>query len=318
MTLDLVFMAILLVLVAFGAWRGAVASAAGLMALLAGYGGALQAATRLADWVAATLIVPALVAPAIAGTLGFAVAWLLASALADLAIAWDAERVEGGGRAIWDRGIGGVVGLLRGVLVVVLLAVLSSWLDAARDLGALEGLASMPDAGESRAVAASGELVEGVVSRALVDAGPAGQMAARITARPGLALGHVKSLLEDERLTGLFADRLFWTLITNGSIDYAMNRAAMRSIVDDPAMRGQFADLGLVGDSAREDRDVFRVTMAAVLSEVAPKVHRLQHDPELNEIAQDPEIISLVEAGNMMALANHPSVRRLVARVSGP
>jgi len=319
MTLDLVFLAILLALIAFGAWRGAVASAAGLIALLAGYGGALFAATHLASWVAATLVVPSLIAPAIAGTLGFAVAWLLASSLGDVATAWDGVRIEGeAGRALWDRGIGGLVGLVRGGLIVVLLAVLSSWLDAARDLGAVEGLAAMPDAGKSRAVAASGDLVEGVVSRALVDAGPAGQMAARITARPGIALGKLKGLLEDERLTGLFGDRLFWTLITNGSIDYAMNRAAMRSIVDDPEMRGRFADLGLVGESARDDRDLFRVTMAAVLSEVAPKVHRLQHDSELNEIAKDPEIISLVEAGDMVALAGHPSVRRLVERVSGP
>ncbi len=207
---------------------------------------------------------------------------------------------------------------MRGGLVVVLLAVLSSWLDAARDLGAVEGLAAMPDAGTSSAVAASGDLVEGVVARALADAGPAGQMAARIAARPGVALENVQGLLEDERLTQLFEDRLFWTLITNGSVDHAMNRAAMRSIVEDPGMRGQFAELGLVGEPAREDPEVFRAAMAAVLSEVAPRVHRLQHDPELNELARDPEIIALVEAGDMMSLVGHPSIRKLVERVSGP
>lgn len=317
MLLDLLFVSILLILAGIGAWRGAVASASGLLALVAGYGGALWAATHLADRVGRALVVPGFVAPAVAGTLGFVVVWLVVSALGDLAVAWDRDRIEGAGRGVGDRVLGGAVGLVRGGLVVVLLAVLASWLDAARDLGALDGLASMPDAGSSSAVAASGNLVESVVGAALSDSGPAGQVAARITARPGDTLQNVQGLIEDERLTQLFEDRLFWTLITNGSVDYAMNRAAMRSIVEDPGMRDRFAALGLVGEPARNDPEVFRRSMATVLEEVAPKVHRLQHDPELNELAQDPEIVALVEAGDMMALMGHPSVRRLVERVSG-
>ena len=317
MALDLIFAAILLVLVALGAWRGAVTSAVGLVGLQAGYAASIWAAMHLADPIGELLVVPDMLAPAVAGTLGFMLAWLVSSALGDLAIAWDTERVAHSGRSVGDRGVGGCVGLVRGGLVVILLAVLASWLDAARDLGAVEGLAAMPDAETSTAVAAVGPLVESVVASALADAGPAGQLAARITARPAQALGNVQTLLEDERLTQIFEDRLFWTLITNGSVDYAMNRAAMRSIVDDPAMRGRFADLGLVADTARTDRDEFRATMATVLAEVAPKVHRLQQDPELNELARDPEIVALVEAGDMIALVGHPSIRRLIERVSG-
>lgn len=317
MVLDLIFLAILSVLVALGAWRGAVASGAGLFALVAGYGGALWAATHAADPIGRLLGIPAWGGPAIAGTLGFALAWLVASALGEIAVAWDRERIDGAGRGLADRVVGGLVGFVRGALVVVLLAVLASWLDAARDLGAIEGLAGMPDAGGSSTVAASGVIVESVVSTALADSGPAGQVAARIAAHPRASLANVQGLLEDERLTGLFTDKLFWTLITNGSVDYAMNRAAMRSIVDDADMRARFVDLGLVGAPARESREVFRTSMSAVLSEVAPKVHRLQHDPELNDIAQDPEIVRLVEAGDVMALAGHPRIRRLVDRVSG-
>ena len=317
MALDLIFVAILLVLVALGAWRGAVASAVGLVGLLAGYAGSIWAAMHLADPIGALLIVPAMLAPAVAGTLGFMLAWLVSSSLGDLAVAWDTERVAQFGRSVVDRGIGGCVGLVRGGLVVILLAVLASWLDAARDLGAVEGLAAMPEAETSTAVAASGPLVESVVASALADAGPAGQLAARITARPAQALGNVRTLLEDERFTQLFEDQAFWTLIASDSVDYAMNRPAMRSLVDDPAIRGRFADLGLVADTARDDRDEFRATMATVLAEVAPKVHRLQLDPELNELARDPEIAALVEAGDMVALVGHPSIRRLIERVSG-
>jgi len=317
MTLDLIFVSILVVLVALGAWRGAVPTAVGLLGLVAGYAGAISAATHLSGPVASALVVPAIAAPAVAGTLGFVVAWLVTSAIGDVAIAWDRERVEETGRGPVDRAIGGCVGLVRGGLVVVLLALLSSWLDAARDLGAVEGLAALPDAEHSAAVAASGGLVERVVSRALADAGPAGQVAAHITAHPTVALGQVQGLLEDERLTGLFEDELFWTLLTNGSVDYAMNRESMRSLVDDPAMRGRFVDLGLVEEPARDDSARFRSAMADVLGEVAPKIHRLQHDPELEAIARDPEIVALVQSGDMMALVGHPSIRKLVERVAG-
>ncbi len=317
MALDLIFLAILSIFVAVGAWRGAVTSGVGLFGLVAGYAGALWAATHAADPIGRLLGFPGWGAPAVAGTLGFALVWLVASALGEIAVAWDRERIDGVGRGLADRVVGGLVGFVRGALVVVLLAVLSSWLDAARDLGAVEGLAGMPGARGSSAVAASGALVESVVSTALSDSGPAGQVAARIAAHPGESLKNVQGLLEDERLTGLFTDKLFWTLITNGSVDYAMNRAAMRSIVDDADMRARFADLGLVGAPSRENREVFRTSMSAVLSEVAPKVHRLQHDPELNEIAQDPEIVRLVEAGDVMGLAGHPRIRRLVDRVAG-
>jgi uncharacterized membrane protein required for colicin V production len=316
MALDLVFVAILLVLVALGAWRGAIASVVGLIGLVSGYAGAIWAATRLADPIGEVMRVPGMIAPAVAGTLGFAVAWLFASALGDVAVAWDRERVEEAGRGLIDRGVGGAIGLARGALVVVLLAVLTSWLDAARDLGVVDGLAAMPDAQSSSAVAASGEVVESVVASALADAGPAGQVAARITARPAETLASVQSLLEDERLSRLFEDRLFWTLITNGSVDAAMNREGMRRVVDDPAMRGRFMDLGLVGAAERDDPDRFRSTMTGVLAEIAPKIHRLQNDPEIDDLARDPEIVALVQSGDMLALASHPSVRHLIERIS--
>jgi len=316
MLLDLILAAVLILLAAFGAWRGAVAAAVGLLGLLAGYAGALFAATHLAAWAEHALVLPALAAPAVAGTLGFAVVWLVASALGDLALAWDAERIESTGRGPVDRMLGGALGFVRGGFVVVLLALLSSWLDAARDLHVVGGLAAMPDAEASAMVGASGRLVESVVAGALAEAGPAGQVAARITARPGATLASARTLLEDPRLTALFEDAFFWTLLTNGSVDYAMNQASMRAIVEDAALRGRFADLGLVEPAARQDPDRFRATMAGVLGEVAPKVNRLMHDEELNALAQDPQIVSLVEAGDVAALAAHPSVRQIVARIS--
>ncbi len=316
MVLDLFFGFVLVSMLALGAWRGAVVSGSGLAGLLCGYGGGVWAAVNLSDWVAERLVVSAIVAPAVAGTIGFVVVWLVVSSISDVLVAWDRERVELGGRRLFDRGLGGLFGLARGGLIVVLLAVLANWLDAARDLDAVEGLDAMPDAETSFVAGVSSDLVEAAVSKALAGTGQAGEVAARITARPGVALGSFQAILQDERLEKIFQDRLFWTLIMNESIDYAMNRNAIRSIVRDPEMRGRFADLGLVSEDAREDSAAFGQALAEVLAELAPKVHRLHQDPEIQALASDPEIIQLVESGNTLALISHPRMKKLVDRLS--
>jgi membrane protein required for colicin V production len=316
MVLDLIFATILLLMVALGAWRGAVVSGSGLFGIVCGYLGAIFAATTAADWVGQTLVVSPLLAPAVAGTLGFVLTWLIVSSLTGVLVAWDAARVEGFGRGALDRAFGGFFGLARGGLIVVLLAILTSWLDAARDLGAIDGLAALPDTEKSTLAAVSGRLVESAVAQAMSEAGPAGEIVARLTARPGQSLGSVQSILEDERLTALFSDSLFWTLIQNDSVDYAMNRSSVRAIVQDPEMRGRFADLGLVEDAARESPRVFRDTMAGVLAEIAPRVQHLRQDPELARLARDPEIVALIESGNTLALINHPAMKRLVERAT--
>jgi hypothetical protein len=95
-----------------------------------------------------------------------------------------------------------------------------------------------------------------------------------------------------------------------------MNRIAIRSIVNDPEMRGRFADVGLVGEAGREDVDVFRDSFAAVLTKVGPKIQQLQQDPEVLALATDPEIMAMVEAGNTFALMNHPRIRKIVSRLA--
>lgn len=316
MILDLIFALILLAMLGLGAWRGAVISGSGLFGLISGYAGGIFAATNGSDWVARTLVVSPLLAPAVAGSIGFFVVWLVVSGMTGILVAWDRERIELTGRGPLDRGLGGLFGLARGGLIIVLLSVLVSWLDAGRDAGVIAGLSGIPDTEDSVLTQATGSLVEVAVEAALSEAGPAGVVVARLTARPGQSLESVQAILEDERLNGMLEDKLFWTLISNDSIDYAMNRSAIRSIVNDPEMRGHFANLGLVGEEARDDVDLFRANIKAVLVEISPKVQRLQNDPEVIALASDPEIMLLIESGDTFALMNHPTIRRIVNRVT--
>ncbi|MHA7836460.1 MAG: CvpA family protein [bacterium] len=316
MIFDLLLLGILGMMAAWGAWRGCVVSASGLLGLLAGYAGAVGAAAIGSGWVARTLVVSPLIAPAIAGTLGFVAAWLVVSSLAGVLVAWDRRRVEESGRGPTDRSLGALFGLARGGLVVLLLALLASWIDAGRDLGAITGLEALPDPETSALVEASGDVVAAAVGGALAGSGPAGEVASRLAARPAASLASARDLLEDERFGALFSDELFWTAVQNEAIDYAMNRRSVRAIVLDPDMRGRFADLGLVVEEAREEPDVFRDSIARVLEEVAPKISRLRNDPEMRALARDPEILALLEAGDPWRLIAHPRIRRLVERVS--
>ena len=314
MGLDLLLGLLWAALTAWGAYRGAIPAGAGLLGLVGGYVGGWMAASHASGWAASTLDVPAWLSPAIAGSIGFFVAWLSIGSLAIVARAWDAERAEGG-RGPLDRALGGAFGFARGGLLVVLLAIGASWLDAARDLGVAEGFDAMPDAETSRLANASGDLVGAAVERALGDAGPAAEVVGRLASRPGVALESVQTLLEDDRLTGLFGDKLLWTLIQNDSIDYALNRQAVRSIVQDPDLRGRFADLGLVEEGAREDPKAFRDELGQVLAELAPKIEHLHESDEMRALASDPEIIALVEARDTLALIGHPRIRKLVDEV---
>jgi len=111
---------------------------------------------------------------------------------------------------------------------------------------------------------------------ALADAGAAGEKAARIAARPSRTLGSEQSILEDGRLEKLFEDRLFWTLIQNGSIDYAMNRNAMRSMVLDPGVRGPFADPGLCAAEIQQllaAGDIFPLIAHLRIKRIVDRIH---------------------------------------------
>lgn len=91
---------------------------------------------------------------------------------------------------------------------------------------------------------------------------------------------------------------------------------ARGSLIHELEVRGRFADLGLVGDAAREDPAVFEETLGGVLTDVAPKAARLHQDPEIPQLAQEPEIPQLAALGDALALIAHPRMKRMVERVA--
>jgi uncharacterized membrane protein required for colicin V production len=309
MWLDLAALLILGIFVGMGMLRGGLASGLGLASLGVAYAASALATSRLGPDVAAYLGVPDLLGMALAGLAAFVLAFVGMGLASRLLIR--AARRRGEARSARDRFVGGVFGGLRGALLVLMLCVLASWLDALRATGTVPGL---PALGSSAAVRVTGDLVEAGLEAAMPDSGPSGRMLAHMAARPATALTDLQGLVESPDFQELRSDAAFWTDVENGSVDAAMNRASFQRILRDDALRARLGELGLVEPEAAGDVHAFRSAAGEVLREVGPRIHRLRSDPDLQRLMEDPEIRALIESGNTLALVTHAEFRKVVAR----
>lgn len=314
--LDLIGGVILGVFVLLGAWRGALVTCLSLVTLAAAYAAGLLAATHWGNPVGALLGLPGLLGPPLAGTAAFLGTFLVFGISSRALSRWEKQRRGSEPRSALDRLGGGLLGGVRGALVVVLLGWLALWLDATRTLRAPASseAAAHPMAAGSAVGTATQKLVETGVEAALSDAGAGGRLAARVLARPTQTLGGVQSLVENPRVRQLSGDRAFWSYVEHGALDAALNRASFYRILHDAELRQELAAVGLIGEEAASDPAVFRGEAKQVLATVGPRLHRLRADPELAQLARDPEVAAALQQGNVLALLRHPSFQRVVSR----
>jgi membrane protein required for colicin V production len=316
MLLDLFALVILALFSVMGALRGGVASVASLATLLLSYAVAVWAAGSLGDAVSEKLGMPVLLGTALAGTVAFLATAVLGGVLGAV-VKREAKSLRGDspiGTA--NRWVGGVFGALRGGLIVLLLAWLAIWLDAARETGSFAGLEAVPEIDSSSTVKLTERVVQGAV-RASMDEGAAADVVARFASRPGSAVRSLQALLAAPQIQTLQQDRFFWTLVENGAYRRAMNLRSFQQIAHDDRLRSQFADLGVISPEAAVDPGEFRRELGPVLAEVGPKLKGLANDPELQRLARDPEITAMLESGDTLGLMRHPGIHRLAAKVSG-
>ena len=316
MILDLVALGILAVFGLMGALRGGIASALGLLTLIASYLGAVWAAQNLGAPLSEKVGLSPIFAPVIAGTAGFFATALVVGGIGSLVRRAAAGLSSDSHLGAANRWLGGVIGVVRGALVVVLISYLVIWLDAAKQSGAFPSLASLPDIRISSAAKATEKLVETTVSAAVEGDGATADVAARLAARPAVAVQAIQSILADRRIEELQRDRFFWTLIENGAYQRAMNRSSFRAISRDPEMRQRFANLGVVGPAAVDDSRQFEEHFGEVLAEVGPRLKGLVDDPDMQALAEDPEVIAMLESGDTLGLVRHEGIQSLVAKVS--
>jgi uncharacterized membrane protein required for colicin V production len=316
MLLDLIAFSILALFTLMGALRGGLASFTGLAALLLSYWAAVWAAGSLGDSVSARLGLPPFLGPVAAGTAAFLATALLVGVLGAV-VKREVSSLRGDAEmGPVSRWIGGFCGAARGGLIVLLLAWLAIWLDAARETGSFAGLEAAPRIDSSSTAKLTEKVVHAAV-RAAMDDGTSSAVVARFASRPGASVRSLQELLSDRRIETLQQDRFFWALVENGAFQRAMNQRSFREIAYDERLRTRFADLGVISPLAAADAAEFRNELGPVLREVGPKLKGLAEDPELQRLARDPQIQSLLESGDTLALMRHPGIQSLASRVSG-
>jgi len=314
--IDGIGLTILGLYVFMGARRGALASAMRIAWPLLAYGTAFVGASLAGPLMARWFDLPRLLGLALAGVICFVLGligagagvWLIKRRLGDRLARWP----RGGGL---DRVGGGLVGIAHGAVILLLLGVLVSFLDALRVSGAVEWLQHMPQTNSSRLVATSQAVVERAVPAALGGSGPGTRMATQFLARPADTAERFQKLLEHPRIRSLQRDRHFWFYVEHNGADRAVNRTSFLSIAYDESLRTDLAELGVVSDAAKSDPRAFRHSAREVLEELGPRIRQLKNDPAFVKLARDPEIRRALASHDTLQLLRHPEFRALANRV---
>lgn len=313
MLLDLASLGILIALAWLGARKGALAAAAGLIAIVGAYTAAIFLASPVAESIKPMLNDRGYLALPVAGTLVFAAAFLLLSVVGVIASQLEASRHVDGQRDVSDRVLGAVFGLTRGALIVFLLGVLGLWLDAAREVDTLQNL---PDLSGSTTTAIASSTIETGAKLAIPsDASPTVRATVQIMAHPKASMTAMRALLEDPFIQGLIRDPDFWNYIQAGNINAALDTETFHEIARDTTTRSHFLKLGLIDTNTAASEEAFGAYFHDVLQQVAPRLRAIQHDPEFQDLLKDPTLTDAAQSGDTLALLAHPGLQHFVDRV---
>jgi uncharacterized membrane protein required for colicin V production len=313
--IDLLALAVLAVFVLIGTRRGTLASFFRLAGPLLAYAAAFWGAPHVGPFIATRLQLPTPLGVAFGGMLLFVLTLLL------FGVATPAIRAALGRqrtvepRSRLDRAGGAALGAVQGAVIVLLLGLLVSFLEALRMAGGGTLVAKGgPETDSSRLVALTQSLVEKGATAALGDSGPSSRMTTEFLAHPAETVERFQKVFGNPHIEALQSDRLFWSQVEHGALDRALNRPSFLGVAYDDTLRTDLAGLGIVSEAAKTDSRLFRNSARDVLEEVGPRVRHMKDDPAFQELAKDPEVQAALASGDTLQLLRHPQFRALVNR----
>ncbi len=311
MWLDAIGSILVLTFVLAGAWRGTVASAMWIVSLVVSYGAAILFAPQLARRFADLLRVPELLGMAVGGSVAFFLAYLVMAIAGTIVRNWDRVRRAQHGRSITDRLGGAFIGATYAAVIIVLLGILGSWIEAGRSQGLL---ANIPETKNSWVMDLSQDMIEHSVAAMVGTTDPTTRVAVQLLTEPDTAMESAQRVLEDPRIRILQNDRLFWNYVRTGAIDRAVNQGSFLGVAHDSNLRQKFKELGVVDEEALADPSEFKRVTKTVLRQIAPRLKGLENDPVFTELAQDPYAQTAIQERDTLTLIRHPAFRKLIDR----
>ena len=312
MWLDLIGLVVLGLFMLLGALRGTLATFLRTLSLVAAYGMAIALGPAFGPIVAESMSLPLMFGVPIAGSIAFAVTYLVYGVVAQVVGIRDRRRHEGEERSTADRIGGAGFGGLQGAFLMLLIGWLGLWIDAGHAAGTLE---SLPDTSNSALGRVTQQVVQTGGSVLIDDQDRGARMALKVASRPKETVQALQHILSNSRITGLQEDRLFWSYVENGALDSALNRPSFLGIAYDDTLRTELADVGLIRRHAASDPRLFRNEAHEALEVISPRIRNLRNDPVVKELLTDPAVVTALQSGDHLALLQNPRFRELVARV---
>ena len=308
MALDAVVLLFLGAFAWLGAHRGGPESALRLFGLGFAYAAAVIAGKFAGAPLAAALGLAAWMGGVVSGAIGFAAA----QALVELAARGVRRRREEDFSDA-SRVMGSLCSVARGGLLILPLLWLATFTEGVRQSGAA---IELPDLSGSQVTRVTAALVGAGAERLAEGGDRADRVTARLLARPGASIAAMTEIAGDPRLRILQSDQGFWSDLENGDVAGALARPTFVDLSRDAQLRQRLADLGLVAENSALDAEQFHDEMAAVMTDVAPRLRELRNDPELQQLLEDPSLREKVASGDTVGLMLDPRIQAIVARVS--
>jgi hypothetical protein len=181
---------------------------------------------------------------------------------------------------------------------------------------ALSPSAGLPDLSGARSAAVGQAALAAAAGRIAASGDGTTRLTAKLVADPADSLSALSALAADPRLQVLQFDRSFWEDLQRGDVESALARPTFAEVSRDAGLRRRLAELGVVSEESALDGQRFHAELSQAMSDLAPRLARIQADPAFQSLLVDEALRERVRAGDTLALLGDPRLQQILADAS--